>query len=623
MTIDSAPVAAAAAGSRPDRPDLLDTAVEVAAASLLVLSGGVAVIQVFFRYVLNDSLPWPEELALWAFIWAVFLGMARGVGHRTHIAIDLLPRLLPIHWQPWHALAVQGCVAAALVVLIVHGLDFVSRSTYVSPGMGWPLKYLYLAVPTGAAIGLVQLARWRPASLSLPVPGVIALAAGIVLYLLFRFVIAGLLGDGSAASALMLVALALILVQVPIAFALAFAAFAAFAPQGELMLLTVPQNMASSLNSFTLLAIPFFIMAAAVMNVSGITSRLIELATRLVGHLRGGLGHVNVATNTLMAGVSGSSMADAAAIAKALVPEMERRGYARPFSCALTSVSATLANLIPPSLGLIIYGALATVSVGALFVATIVPGLLTAATLALIVHVIAIRRGFGRDIPRASGGERLAALGAAVPALLLPVLIVGGVRFGAFTATEAGAVAALYAVLCGALIYRGLKLKGVVTALRSSLDDTVAVAVIIAAAAPFAWVLTAEQIPQTVAGQLSAFAGSPAILLLLINVFLLVVGLFMEMIAAMVILVPILLPIAISVGVDPVQFGIVLILNLLIGALTPPLGMLIFTTARVGEANVTRVFQAALPFLAGMLVVLGLVTYLPGLSLAAVRLIGP
>jgi tripartite ATP-independent transporter DctM subunit len=385
----------------------------------------------------------------------------------------------------------------------------------------------------------------------------------------------------------------------------------------------VPQNMASSLNSFTLLAIPFFIMAAAVMNVGGITTRLIGLATTLVGHLRGGLGQANVVTNTLLAGVSGSSTADASAIAKLVVPEMEKRGYDRAFGCALTSASSTLANLIPPSLGLIIYAALASVSVGALFVATIVPGLLAAASLMLVVHLVSRSRGFGGDMPRATWGERGRALGQAVPALLLPLIIVGGVRFGVFTATEAGAVALIYAVLCGLFFYRVLTGKNFLEAVRESTFDTIIIVVIIAAAAPFAWVLAAEQVPQKIAAAMTAFSSNAIVLLLLINVFLLVVGLFMEMIAAMVILVPILVPIIVTAGVSPVQFGVVLVMNLVIGALTPPMGVLVFTTARVGRANVVDVFRAILPFTLALLGVLAFVTYVPSITMAPVRWLGP
>jgi C4-dicarboxylate transporter DctM subunit len=272
---------------------------------------------------------------------------------------------------------------------------------------------------------------------------------------------------------------------------------------------------------------------------------------------------------------------------------------------------------------LFIYAALASVSVGALFVATIVPGLLTAAALSLVVFLVSRKKGYGGDMPRSSGRQRLTALGYAVPALLLPVFIVGGVRFGVFTATEAGAMALVFALLCGSLVYRCLTRENFVAAAREAASDTVAVSIIIAAAAPFAWILAFQQVPQKLAAALTDFSGNALVLLAIINLFLLFVGLFMEMIAAMVILVPILVPVIVKVGVDPVQFGIVLVLNLVIGALTPPLGMLVFTTARVGRADVADVFRAVLPFIGAMLVVLALVTFVPQVSLTALRFFGP
>jgi tripartite ATP-independent transporter DctM subunit len=597
-----------------------DALIEGLCVSLMLLSAAIACLQVFCRYVLNASLPWPEEVALWAFGWAVFLGAAVALGRDTHISIDLLQRFIPSSWRRYHRFFVQAMVAATSIMMMVHGLDFVGRVVQLSPAMEWPMKYLYLSVPVGGALNLAYLARPRGPALW---PGVAAVLAGAAIYLAVRFGAGLVYGEGSSATALMIVALILILLEVPVAFALAFGAFAAFAPTGDLMLVTVTQNMAASVNSFTLLAIPFFILAAAVMNTGGITARLVDLATRLVGHWRGGLGQANVVTNTLLAGVSGSSTADASAIAKLMVPEMERRGYHRAFSCALTSASATLANLIPPSLGLIIYAALASASVGALFMATIVPGLMAAAALAIVVYFVSLRSGYGSDTPRATSRERLTAFNQAIPALLLPLVIVGGVRFGVFTATEAGAVAVVYALICGALVYRRLTAGNLLAAARESLFDTVAVVVIIAAASPFAWVLAVEQVPQKIAHGLGALTANPYILLLLINVFLLVVGLFMEMIAAMVILVPILVPIVKAVGVDPVQFGIVLVMNLVIGALTPPMGMLVFTTARIGQVNVVEVFRAVMPFIVGLVVVLALTTYVPALTLAPVRWFGP
>ncbi|HEV2560385.1 MAG TPA: TRAP transporter large permease subunit [Microvirga sp.] len=616
-------IAALPSGSR--LADLIaqraDRFLQALCTALMVGSAAVAAYQVFCRYVLDAALPWPEEVAIWLFSWSVFLGMAVAVGRRSHIAIDLLRPLLPERLRGAHRLFVDSMVAAASIMLVIHGVDFASRAIQVSPAMQWPLSILFAAVPIGGLLNLLYL--YRAEAGGSVGRWLLAVAGGGAGYLFIRYGLSALLGEGGSASALMAVAFTLILLEVPVAFALAIGAFAAFAPLGDLMLVTVPQNMASSLNSFTLLAIPYFIMAAAVMNVGGITTRLVNLAVSLVGHLRGGLGQANVVTNTLLAGVSGSSTADASAIAKLLVPEMEKHGYSRAYGCALTSASSTLANLIPPSLGLIIYAALASASVGALFVATIVPGLLAAGSLILVVYVTSRLRGYGADGQRASTRERFSALGSAIPALLLPLIIVGGVRFGVFTATEAGAIATVYAVLCGALIYRRLTLTNFLQAVEEASFDTIVVVIIIAAAAPFAWVLAAEQVPQKIAAFMGALTANPVLLLLLINVFLLVVGLFMEMIAAMVILVPILVPIVKAVGVDPVHFGIILVMNLVIGALTPPMGMLVFTTARVGGANVVDVFRAIAPFILALVGVLMIVTYLPAISMAPVRWFGP
>jgi tripartite ATP-independent transporter DctM subunit len=325
----------------------------------------------------------------------------------------------------------------------------------------------------------------------------------------------------------------------------------------------------------------------------------------------------------MLGGVSGSSMADAGSTAKILVPEMERAGYPRAFSCALTSASSVLSNLIPPSLGLIIYGALASVSVGALFIATIIPGILVAIVLSVTLYFIALRSGYGAMAVRSSASIRWRAFLLALPALALPVIIVGGVRFGVFTATEAGAMAFVYAIFCGLVFYRMLTLGRFVAALREAVQDTVVVMFVVAAASPFAWILASQQVPQTVGAALAGMATSPEMLMLLIILLLLFIGLFMEMIAAMVIMVPIFVPVITKAGIDPIQFGIVVVISLVIGALTPPLGMLVFTTARIGQISPSHVFRAVLPFLAALICVLFLVAFIPVLSTGLVGLIGP
>ncbi|PLS20987.1 TRAP transporter permease DctM [Amylibacter cionae] len=600
---------------------MLDRTLETIAVVLMLCATCVVVLQVFCRYVLNASLPWPEEAAQFCFVWAVFLGMAVLSFRDRHIAISLFVPKLSLKTQAIHGVFLKVMTVIACIILVVHGIDFMNRTMQVMPALRVPLRYLFMAVPAGGLVALVFLSAplrgfpwWS---------GLATLIAGLGGYYALREAGGALFGEASSTAILMIVTMFLIFIEVPIVYALVIGSFAGLTPLPPLMLVTITQNMSGALNSFTLLAIPFFILAAAVMNVGGITVRIVDLAYHLVGHFRGGLAQANIVTNVMLAGVSGSSTADASATAKLLVPEMEKHGYSRSFSCALTAASSTLANMIPPGLGLIIYAALASVSVGALFVGTILPGLMVALALSFVAWILSVRKGFGGTKERSNRSTRWRSFWLATPALCLPVMIVGGVRFGIFTATEAGAMAFVFALFCGAVIYRGLTAANLSEAFREAVEDTVAVAVIIAAASPFAWILTFEQTPQKIAEWLAALTGSKFFLLLLINLFLIFVGLFIEMIAAMVILVPILVPVVIAAGVDPLQFGIIMVMNLVIGALTPPLGVLVFTTARVGGAPSTSVFRAILPFIGAQLIVLILVTMIPQITLLPIQWFGP
>jgi C4-dicarboxylate transporter DctM subunit len=622
--------AAAGSAAPPARPPIgprvagaIDIAVEAASATLLVGTVAIAFVQVVFRYVLNSALSWPEEMARFAFVWFVFLGAAMVTRRSRHIVIDLLPRGLGPRALRVHACAARIVSAAAAVFLVVYGVDLVLKSTYVSPALQWPYTYLYLAVPSGAGISLALLALEPVAGFERGWSGALSTLAGLGVYVALESAAAASALDAlGVVWPLVIIGIGLMMLGIPIVDALIFGTFVAFLPQGELALLPVPQGLTNALD-YLLLAIPFFMLAAGFMNVGGITERLVALAATLVGHFRGGLGHVNVLTNTLMGGVSGSSTADAAAIAKTMVPAMERRGYPKPFSVALTSAASILANMIPPSLGLIIYGALASASVGALFVATILPGLLMALALALVVHLECVRRGIGEHGERASWAMRGEAAGRAVAALILPLVIVGGIRYGIFSATEAGAVAALYSLACGALVYRTAGGASLLRALRESLAETATVMVVIAASAPFAFALIIEQVPQKLATAMGALAGNWVLLLLVLNVFLLFVGLAMEMIASMVILVPLLVPILKAANIDLVHFGVVMVANLCIGALTPPLAILVFTAARVTDTPIHLAYRACRPFMVGLLIWLAVITFVPALSLVPVKLFGP
>jgi len=603
--------------------DALAVAVESVAASMLVATVVIALLQVFCRYILNSALSWPEEAAKFAFAWIVFLGAAIITRRGEHIVIDILPRSLGPQGLRIHALAVRIISVAVATFLAVYGFDLVQKSTFTSPALQWDYTYLYLAITVGAVFSLIFLALTPVAGFRGELVALMAVAAGVALYYALESAAGtSIIGYFGVVWPLVIVSIGLMLLGVPIFDALIFGTFVAFLPQGELALLPIPQGMTNSLD-YLLLSIPFFMLAAGLMNVGGITERLVALAASLVGHFRGGLGHVNVLTNTLLGGVSGSSTADAAATAKTLVPAMAQHGYPKPFGVALSSAASILANMIPPSMGLIIYASLASVSVGALFVGTIVPGLLMALTLSVVVHVVCLRRGIGEHSDRASWNTRGKAASAALPALVLPVLIVGGIRYGVFSATEAGAVAALYALVCGLCIYRTANARILLHALRESFAQTAAVVVVIAASAPFAFALIIEQVPQKLTAFMGASAGSWIMLLLMLNIFLLFVGLAMEMIASMVILVPLLVPMLKAANIDLVHFGVVMVANLCIGALTPPLAVLVFTAARVTNTPIHLAYRACRPFMLGLLIWLAVITFVPAFTLLPVRWFGP
>ena len=597
-----------------------DAALEWLCVGLLAATVVLTVVQVVWRYVLNDALSWSEELARWLFVWAIFLGMAVIAGQRRHMRVQFLEGRVSARTQQAFDYFGLIVVATACVAMLFHGWEFCARVTGTTGALEWPTKYLYMAVPAGALLTLVYVAgQGHP---RYPWSGIAAVAAGGALFYVLLSAKPLLEFDWSVGWSLHVIGIGLMFLDVPIAFALVVAAYASFAKQGELMLLPISQNLASSVNSFLLLSIPFFILAAQVMNAGGITHHLVRFASALVGHMRGGLAQVNIVTNTVMAGLSGSSLAVAVGTAKILVPEMEKRGYPKSFACAVTSSAATIDNLIPPSIGLIIFAAVGMASVGALFAAGIVPGLMMAGALMMVVHWKAGRRGYEGGRAPATIRERLLALRDAVPALLVPVFIVGGMRAGAFTASEAGAMAVVYALLIGRFAYRRFDWREVPGILREALRDTVVIILIVAAAAPFGWALGIERIPQRIAESMGDLAKHPVLFLLVLNVFLLIVGLAMEFIASLVILVPILMPIAVQAGVDPVHLGVIMVINLVIGALTPPLGVLVFATASIAKVNVNDVYREVMPFLWALIGVLMLVTYLPATSLWLPRLIG-
>ncbi|MFC1796544.1 TRAP transporter large permease [Pseudomonadota bacterium] len=406
---------------------------------------------------------------------------------------------------------------------------------------------------------------------------------------------------------------ALIAAGTPVYIALGLSSLVYFFSDGIAGVAAV-HTMINGLNSFTLIAVPFFIFAGHLMNASGFTERIFALARAIIGWAPGGLGHVNIGASVIFAGMSGAAVADAGGLGAVEIKAMRDAGYPRGFSVGVTAASSTIGPIIPPSLPLIIYGVVAEVSIGRLFAAGLIPGLLMALALMIMVHWIAVRRGFQRETAFELNLVLRAARTAALP-LLTPVIIVGGIVFGIFTPTEAAIAAVAYTMFVGTIIFRTLNLRSVLDALLATIETTAAVLMIVASAALFAWMLAANQVADGIAGGLLAMTTDKTQVLLMIMVIVFTVGFFMETIAAITILVPLVLPVALVVGIDPVHLGIVFVLNLMIGLLTPPVGMVLYVLAKVSKTPFEECVRATLPFLVPLIGVLLLLVFVPEIAL--------
>jgi tripartite ATP-independent transporter DctM subunit len=407
----------------------------------------------------------------------------------------------------------------------------------------------------------------------------------------------------------------LLLIGMPVAFCLGLASVATVVYLG-LPPIVVFQQMNSGMNAFSMLAIPFFIFAGDLMMRGGIADRLIGMAAAMVGHLRGGLGQVNVVASTLFGGISGSAVADASAIGGIMIPQMARHGYARDYAVNVTVNSAIIALMIPPSHNMIIYSLSAggTISIADLFTAGIVPGILLAAALMVTAYVVARRRGYpAGTFPGWYGVLR--AVVAAVPGILLIGIIFGGVRSGIFTATESSCIAVIYALLVTTLVYREMDWSAFVEATLGAVRTTAMVLLVIGTAASFGWLMAFLQVPKATIDLMQSLSSNPYVILLLINVILLVLGTFMDMAPMIIICTPIFLPLVKAFGIDPVHFGVILILNAGIGLNTPPVGSVLFVGCAVGKITIGEAMKTIWPFFGASVAVLLLVTYIPGLSL--------
>jgi len=603
---------------------LLDALDAVLGFGLVVLLIGIVAdvtAGVISRYVFNASFRWTEELGYILFLWMIFAGITVAHRRRLHISIDILVLLVPPGLRPAVEFCANAIVAYTTFVMVFSGWDAAVLIGGTLPATEWPNELRFLTLPVFGALGLVYLVARESEEGRSVWPMLTAILVAALLYHLTVVEDVLRLPQASPTVIMGLAFAAALILGTPIAYALLFSAYMATWGADLLPAAAVAQNMVNGAGKFILLAIPLFLLAGYLMNLGGLTTRLIDLAHALVGHWRGGFAQVNVVSSVFVGGVSGSSSADAALDSKIMVPQMVRRGYSAPFSCAITASSAILPNIIPPSIAMLIFASVAQVSILKLFLAGYLVGLFLAAAQMAAVYLVSVRQGYGYDSARATVRQLGQAFVVAGPVLVLPVLIVGGIRQGVTTATEAGAVAVLYALVLG-FAYRAYRGRDLYDALRDAAIDTALVGFLLAVTAPVGYVMIAERIPQQIVEAAIAFTSHPLAILFIINGLLLFAGMFLDLAASVLIVVPITMPLINQLGIDPIHYAMIVIVNLMIGGITPPVGQLVFVTSTIAKVPPAAVFRAAFPFLCSLLAALALITIFPGISLLLPRLLG-
>jgi tripartite ATP-independent transporter DctM subunit len=592
--------------------DALDAGLGAAAVFCLVAIAATTLAGVVSRYIFAASLTWTGEAGQWLFIYLIFLGVPLAHRGRLHIAIGGFEKLLPPRARKIHQVLIDAAVAYTTIVLMTGAQELLDLIGGKSTALALPAWLQYAGIPASCVAGLIYIALRDLDRDEGKYLGALAVALGAA----FHFA-ADLIALPPVAPLTMLIVVFLggMALGMPIAFAMLLSVFLADLSVGVLPPAAIAQNIVRGSGQFLLLAIPLFLLAGALMDLGGLAKRLIDFAHTLVRHMRAGLAQVTIVAATLYGGVSGSSNANAALNARLMYPAMVKDGYKPPFAAAVCAAASMTDNIIPPSIGMLIVGAATGISVGQMFVAGIVPGLLFAGALMLTVWAVARTRGYEANAKRASWAERGQAMAAAIPVIALAVFIVATLRLGIATPTETGAMAVAFAFAAGLWLNRGLSPAELWRSLRQTALDSAMIGLLIGAATPFGFVLTTEHVPQAIVEFGETWLVQKWVMLLFLNGVLLLAGMVMDIGAAMLIFAPLFLPLTTRFGVEPVHFALIVICNLMIGGLKPPFGILAFIVATITRLPVMSVFVALIPFLIALLAALLLVTFIPALTM--------
>lgn len=581
---------------------LIEKFVGIAVGAVLALLLAVVLAAVIARYLGTNGLAGADELALWLYVALVFLGLPLAAHGSLAMRLDLLSSRLRGKWQ-WLAEAlVEAVVIQAACVFLFGASDVWAMLGGTSDILSVPENWRYGPVILGAALTLLT-AALRAASL--PLGDASKLVSGWVLgaatYALLHQLGPWDLGLPSAVAAV--VTAFGIVIGAPLPHVLIAGLLWTVPAGGLLPEPAMVQNAVAGVGRFLLLAIPFFLLAGVLMASGGLAERLVLLASSLVGHRRGGLAQTTLLTNVMFSGVSGSSVADAAFGGKVLAPALIKRGYAPGKAAAIVAATSVLPNIIPPSVAFLILAAATNLSVGELFQGGLVAGLFLAAALALALHLLSHEL---KQEASATSQERKAALWGALPVLGMVLIIVLGIRMGIVTPTEAAAIAAAYSLVVALISQPSLRWRGLAQVFVRAGSEASAVGLLIGCSAPLVFLLAVDRVPDVVTAAISGIGGGAFGVMLATNLILLAAGCVLDIGAAILLLAPLMLPVAVAAGIDPIHFGVILVVNLMLGGLTPPVGMLVYVTSNVMRLPAATVFRAGLPLLGALLAVLAL-----------------
>lgn len=577
--------------------------------------------QTVYRYVIthiagtSGAAVWTEELSRYIFIWISYLALPVAIRNRSSIRVDIIYDRLPKRWQNASWVVVDICFLILTAVIVKTGyaqIERLIRFPQMTTALGIPYLIPYLILPLGFGLMCLRLLQSLWSQFAICGLKDSLLALGFVAVLISPIYLTDYMEPLPVLFGYFVIACA---IGVPIAISLGLATLATIICADTLPIEYLAQTAFTSIDSFPIMAIPFFIAAGVFMGAGGLSHRLLHLADEMLGGLHGGMALTTVATCMFFGAISGSGPATVAAIGSLTIPAMVQRGYDKLFAAAIVAAAGTTGVMIPPSNPFVVYGVSAQVSIGDLFIGGIIPGVLTGAVLMAYAYLYSRARNWRGEVRPRTVRSLGNAFWDAKWALMVPVIVLGGIYGGLMTPTEAAAVAAFYGLVVGMFLYREISFKGLLNCCVDACQTSATIIVLMAMATLFGNIMTLEDVPGTIARTILSITNNKIAVLLLINVLLLIVGTFMEALAAIVILTPILLPVVTGVGVSPLHFGIIMVVNLAIGFITPPVGVNLFVASGVAHAKLADLSRLALPMIALMLCVLLLITYVPEVPL--------